>query len=158
MPRIALFAVLLALVLVPSARADVEGKPEVVDGDTLNIGGVVFDLTGIDAPEADQTCTKDGQTYSCGFQATNVLGFMTAGQWVQCRDQVIGPDGGSAMTCFLGGRYDIGEKMIRQGWALADRALSIPAYLAAEQAARAESAGLWAGGFAAPWDWRRGKR
>lgn len=159
MPRIALFAVLLTLALVPSARADVEGQPEVVDGDSLNIAGTVIQLRGIDAPENDQTCRQaDGQSYPCGFQAANALGFMTAYQWVQCRDGAVLRDGRYVMTCYLGGRYDVGERMIRQGWALAERSLNIPAYLAAEQAARAEGVGLWAGAFVAPWDWRQGKR
>ena len=36
-------------------------------------------ITSIDAPENDQTCRQaDGQSYPCGFQAANALGFMTA--------------------------------------------------------------------------------
>ncbi|HAD87843.1 MAG TPA: nuclease [Rhodospirillaceae bacterium] len=159
MPRIALLAVLLILLLVPSARADVEGKPEVVDGDTLNIAGTLIQLRGIDAPESDQTCRQaDGQAYPCGFQAANALSFMTAYQWVQCRDGAVQRDGRYVMTCYLGGRYDIGERLIRAGWALADPSLDLPAYQAAEQAAQAEGVGLWAGTFAAPWDWRAGRR
>jgi endonuclease YncB( thermonuclease family) len=151
--RSALGAVLLCLFAFPVA-ADLEGQPEIIDGDTMSIAGITFDLYGIDAPENDQTCTNDGGSYPCGFQAANVLGYMTAYQWVQCRDQGTGPDGRAKMACVLGGRYDIGERMVRQGWALADRSLRIPTYLAAEQAARAERAGLWAGGFDAPWEWR----
>jgi endonuclease YncB( thermonuclease family) len=155
--RAFVFIAILVLATGP-ALADMEGQPAVIDGDTLSIAGVVFNLHGIDAPESDQTCDKDGERYPCGFQAANALGFMTAYQWVQCRDNGTGRDGRYTMTCFLGGRYDVGEKMIRQGWALYDRAVRIPAYMAAEEAARAERAGLWAGGFVAPWDWRQGKR
>ncbi|MAY68290.1 MAG: nuclease [Rhodospirillaceae bacterium] len=140
------------------ALADMEGQPTVVDGDTLSIAGHTFDLHGIDAPENDQTCEKDGESYPCGFQAANALGFMTAYQWVQCRDVGDGRGARYVMTCYLGGRYDVGEKMIRQGWAMYDRSYRIPAYQAAEEAARAARAGLWAGGFVAPWEWRQGKR
>ncbi|PIW30143.1 MAG: succinoglycan biosynthesis protein [Rhodospirillales bacterium CG15_BIG_FIL_POST_REV_8_21_14_020_66_15] len=149
---------LLLLSLAGPARADMEGQPNIVDGDTLSVAGVVFNLHGIDAPENDQTCDKDGERYPCGFQAANALGFMTAYQWVQCRDKGVGRDGRYTMTCYLGGRYDVGERLIRQGWALYDRALRIPAYVAAEEAARAERAGLWAGAFVPPWEWRQGKR
>ncbi|MEQ8229677.1 MAG: thermonuclease family protein [Rhodospirillales bacterium] len=153
----ALFA--LFLLLAPqSARAEIEGQPEIIDGDTLSIAGVVFNLYGIDAPESDQTCRNQGGAYPCGFQAANVLAYMTAYQWIKCRDRGVDPDRQTVMTCLLGGRYDLGERLIRQGWALADRKANIPAYLQAEQAARAEGAGLWAGSFAAPWDWRQGKR
>ena len=141
-----------------SVQADMDGKPEVIDGDTLSIGGAVFDLFGIDAPEPGQTCAKEGQAYDCGFQATNALAFLTAFQWIKCRDQGAGADGVPRMACLLGGRYDLGERLIRQGWALADPEQSVPAYEQAEAAARSEGVGLWAGTFEAPWDWRAGRR
>ena len=121
--RAFVFIAILILTTGP-VLADMEGQPAVIDGDSLSIAGVVFNLHGIDAPESDQTCDKDGERYPCGFQAANVLGYMTAYQWVQCRDNGTGRDGRYTMTCFLGGRY----------------------------------AGLWAGDFVAPWDWRQGKR
>ena len=141
-----------------AAWAEVEGQPEIIDGDTMSIAGVVFNLYGVDAPESDQTCGNQGGVYPCGFQAANVLGYMTAYQWVKCTDKGVDRDNQNVMTCLLGGRYDVGERLIRQGWALADRRYRIPAYLQAEQAARAEGAGLWAGTFVAPWDWRSGQR
>jgi endonuclease YncB( thermonuclease family) len=52
------------------AMADVTGKPRIIDGDTLDVGGKPIRLHGIDAPEAKQTCTAGGKTWHCGEEAT----------------------------------------------------------------------------------------
>lgn len=127
------------------ALADIEGKPDILDGMTLRIAGQDIQLFGITAPARDETCPWGRETFPCGFNALNALNYMTAFQWVRCRpvggDAV--PGGTIVARCFLGGRYDIGERMVRSGWATADRDLA-PEYVAAEQAARAEGLGLWA--------------
>ncbi len=46
------------------------GPFKVLDGDSLELGGIRFRLEGIDAPEYRQTCQKGGVTWSCGKQAT----------------------------------------------------------------------------------------
>ena len=48
------------------AVADVTGKAQVTDGDTVKIGGMRIRLLGIDAPEQKQKCWKAGQAWSCG--------------------------------------------------------------------------------------------
>lgn len=48
---------------------------------------------------------------------------------------------------------DVDRWMARQGWALAFVRYS-RSYVEEESAARAAHAGLWAGAFIAPWDWR----
>jgi endonuclease YncB( thermonuclease family) len=53
--RIAL-AVVLSVIAV-SAHADVAGPARVIDGDTIVINGEHVRLQGVDAPEADQTCS-----------------------------------------------------------------------------------------------------
>lgn len=45
----------------------------VVDGDTLVLDGLRVRLWGIDAPERNQTCRRDGQAYRCGEAATQAL-------------------------------------------------------------------------------------
>ncbi len=46
---------------------------------------------------------------------------------------------------------------MRRGYALAYRRYSKD-YVDEEDAARKSKAGIWAGEFVKPWDWRRGKR
>ena len=69
---IGVFIVSLSLLMVPAIAhaADLTGKPRIVDGDTIWIGGTKIRLHGIDAPEAKQTCKKgDGNEYRCGEMA-----------------------------------------------------------------------------------------
>ncbi len=63
---------LIFVVIASSAHADdLKGKPRIVDGDTIEIGGTKVRLHGIDAPESKQTCqTADGSEYRCGEMAT----------------------------------------------------------------------------------------
>ena len=55
--------------------------------------------------------------------------------------------------CTAAGK-DIGEWMVRQGWALAYRRYSRD-YVGQEEAAEAEDAGIWGSAFMAPWKWRK---
>ena len=57
----------------PAARAD--------DADTLTIGGIVYRLDGIDAPELDQNCLDEiGEVYPCGQLAVEALKRFIAGR------------------------------------------------------------------------------
>lgn len=64
-----IIALALSLLLAPAIAYadDLVGKPRIVDGDTIEIGGTKIRLHGIDAPEDKQTCKKaDGSDYRCG--------------------------------------------------------------------------------------------
>ena len=56
-------ALLCGLLLRPAAAATLTGKADVVDGDTIKVGGIPVRLYGIDPPEDRQTCERDGKTY-----------------------------------------------------------------------------------------------
>lgn len=143
MPRSFFLALLLCLAATAASANMLEGKPDVVDGATLRIAGQDIHLYAVKPPAPGSRCQVAGEEADCGFQATNALAFITAFQWVQC--QVMAPAAdGSVGRCFLAGRYDIGEKMVRAGWARANRNLA-PAYGKAEDAAHAEAIGIWAG-------------
>jgi hypothetical protein len=49
-----------------AAAADLTGTASVIDGGTIEAHGQRVRLFGIDAPEADQTCTNGGRPYRCG--------------------------------------------------------------------------------------------
>jgi endonuclease YncB( thermonuclease family) len=142
----------------------VEGRPRVVDGDTL-----VFEdrqgqkervrMLGIDAPESKQMCTnKDGKDYACGVEAKAYLQAIIGDDPVQClaakRDQynrVLG-------VCFdeRTGK-ELNEAMVVGGEAVAYVQFS-KAYVTDEVQASSDHKGLWQGTFQKPWEYRKMKR
>ena len=129
------------------------GTARVVDGDTLVVAGRTIRLEGIDAPEARQTCERDGHAWACGAQAAHELRLMVQGRAVTCRASDQDRYGRSLARCEAGGE-DLGAALVRQGWAVAYARYSWR-YLPEEWRARWQGLGLWAGRFQAPEDWRR---
>jgi endonuclease YncB( thermonuclease family) len=151
--RTGLAASLIALCVSAAGAAELKGPASVVDGNSLEIGGVVVRLQYIDAPDEDQTCERGGAAWRCGQQASWALAEKIERHWVEC------DTGGSAAdrpvgVCFMGERHeiDLGAWMVEQGWALSDRTGT--AYVALEQQAQAAGRGLWSGKFDPPWAWR----
>jgi endonuclease YncB( thermonuclease family) len=150
------FTMLVALLLsTPVIASDITGIPRIMDGDTVEIEGTKIRLSGIDAPETHplQYCLDPaGERWDCGVTA---------------RDELVEHAGGKPWTCHISGtdRYrrslaacdvdgeDINRRMVQSGWALSFKRYS-HAYDADERAARDTQAGIWAGAFIAPWDWR----
>ena len=135
------------------STGQIAGKPRVVDAGTLEFGGRGVRLFGIDAPEPDQTCTAAGAEWRCGQDATFALAYETADHWVTCTERQRDRFDRSVAVCFVG-PYDLAERMVRRGWALADRQATTD-YVAVEDAARKAGEGLWRGGFDPPLEWRR---
>ena len=147
-----LLALSLLLLTSPAAAATLTGKADIVDGDTIRVGGIPVRLYGIDAPESRQTCDRSGMTYACGKQATEVLAKLIARVEVQC--EIVGKDSYNRAlgVCTVGGT-ELNRAMVREGWALAFAKYS-DRYAADQGGAEASKAGLWAGSFMKPWDWR----
>ncbi len=149
------------LVLLAPLAADAEkigkapeiiGKAKVIDGDTIEIDGKQIHLYGIDAPEIGQTCWFQRGEFACGKSARQSLWVYVKDQELTCREQPAGARGGSSAICFAEGR-DLGEHMVRRGWALSEPKRG-EAYLALEDEARRQKLGLWNFKFTKPWDWR----
>ena len=51
----------------------INGKPRIIDGDTIHIKSNKIRLHGIDAPETKQTCKIDNEEWYCGKQSTKEL-------------------------------------------------------------------------------------
>jgi endonuclease YncB( thermonuclease family) len=153
------FAFLLAIApTMSAAMADITGKPRIVDGDTIHIGKTKIRLHGIDAPEAKQTCTKEGKEWLCGQEATWALARIIEGHWVTCQQKDIDRYKRIVAVCYMAeGQIDINGLMVEQGWALAYRKYSED-YIGQEDVARDSRAGIWAGEFVKPWEWRKGMR
>ena len=132
------------------------GPARVIDGDTLDVGGVRIRLHGIDAPESKQSCRTGGQRWSCGREATRALAGRIGGRSVACEERDQDRYGRVVAVCSLSGT-DLNGWMVAQGWAFAYRRYS-RAYVAEESGARAARRGMWRGYVVPPWDWRRGER
>ena len=111
------------------------GGVAVIDGDTLQLDGVVVRLSDVRAPERGQACAAGPD---CGGQATAVLANMVRDRRVECR--VSGHDrmGRPAARCDAGGQ-DVNAALVSVGWAKADNAV----FQAAEWDARAHRRGIW---------------
>lgn len=145
-------ALLLLFVALP-VRAEIAGKPTVISGDIIIVGGVRLHLYGIDAPEPNQVCNADGEPYRCGTVAMTALMDLVAGQSVRCRLKI--KDGAPYTFAFCeAGGFDLSSNMVHTGWALADR-LTTDKYVSVESKAREAGRGLWRGEFAPPWEWRK---
>lgn len=146
---------LLALFVAPSAALayDINGVPVVTDADTVRIGDVRIRLNGIDAPETDQVCNRDGQDWMCGQAATAALIEFLDGRSISCLGQTEDRYGRVIATCYVGSS-NINSWLVRRGWAVAYRRYSNQ-YTPEEAAARSERLNLWSGQFDMPWDWRR---
>lgn len=152
MLRIILTIILIALA---TPAAALEGQARIVDGDTLAIAGERIRLHGIDAPESAQRC-GDGGGWACGRQATAALTEMIGGRPVRCEGRERDRYKRLIAVCYVGS-LDLNGAMVAQGFALAYRRYATD-YIEAEDKARASGAGMWAGPFVPPWEWRRGMR
>jgi endonuclease YncB( thermonuclease family) len=152
MARIFALVAVAALLAAPAHASIMTGPVRVIDGDTLDMTGTRIRLVGIDAPEAKQSCTRGGEAWACGEEATAALREITGGQSLTCRAQGTDTYGRTLATCQTRA-FDLGREMVRRGLALAlDNAA--PAYREAEALAQSLKFGLWGASFQTPREWR----
>lgn len=134
------------------APSTLAGYPGVIDGDTLRLDGRRIRITGIDAPEQNQTCRDaKGLPWACGQAATHRLRALIAGGRVACTATGRDRYGRTLASCATGSGGDLGGAMVREGYAVSYHG----GYRLAEAGARLRRRGLWAGDFERPQDWRR---
>jgi endonuclease YncB( thermonuclease family) len=126
------------------------------DADILTVGGKVYRLDGIDAPERDQTCIGEGGVYSCGHFAMEALDKLIADRTIRCAD--LGPDEKHPSRrvgyCTVG-TVDLHRWLVRNGWALNSEPDAGGRFKDDEAYAKERGLGMWAGCFVAPRDFRR---
>lgn len=107
-----LFSLSLAILLTNNtAFADsISGKANIIDGDTIRIKNERIRLHGIDAPEANQLCSKE---YG-GFNSAKALSNIIGKNEVQCETNGRDRYNRHIATCFAGGK-DIGKEMVKGG-------------------------------------------
>lgn len=134
------------------------GRAVVVDGDTLRIGSQRVRLSAIDAPELSQICrAKGGVGTLCGRDSRNALAaLIRAG--IRCTVETQDRYGRAVAACTNAAGQDIGQEMIRKGWAVPYWRYGGARYARALNEATAGGAGMHAGAFIDPEQWRRGER
>lgn len=145
--RLALF-LCLTLVSAPAQSAELTGRGRAVDGDTLILGGEKIRLFGIDAPEHDQTCDRNGTAWACGEWSGQQLARLLHGRPVTCQGDERDRFGRLLAVCQVGGQV-LNAAMVRDGAAFAYRRYS-DRFVADEDIARSERRGLWAARVTTP--------
>jgi endonuclease YncB( thermonuclease family) len=149
-----LTVIILGLLILLAARLDrvetrkTEGAAIVNDGDSITLGAERIRMRGIDAPEYTQTCRRNGADYSCGTLARQSLVRLIAGRPVSCTGWQRDRYGRLLGDCTAGGE-DLNRAQVEAGWAVA-----FSDFESEEAVARAGKAGIWAGTFDQPQDWR----
>lgn len=128
-----------------------------IDGDSLRAGdGSEYRIFGIDAPELHQTCKEaNGKAWACGRAAKARLTTLIKGGNVACAARDKDRFGRTVAVCSAQGVPDLGEAMVRQGYAIDLGGAAGNPYHDAEAAAQAAKAGIWRGPFDRPSDWRQ---
>jgi endonuclease YncB( thermonuclease family) len=149
---------LLALIMLASGSMpqSIYGVALARDGDTLSIGGNTIRLHGIDAPESDQFCTRDGRAWACGEEGTDQLRRLIRGGELRCDALDSDQYGRTLARCYLRG-LDINRAMVESGYAVAYRKYSTE-FVEAEEQAKAARRGIWASTFELPSVHRQGGR
>ena len=132
--------------------------PRIVDGDTLEVAGQRCGSKALTPPKLRNPAGRRAATATrVGEHATQALRTRIGPDAVTCtvegRDRYMRALG----MCYAADGTDLNGWLVSQGHALAYRKYSTT-YVPQEDQARAAQAGLWAGEFVPPWDWRRGER
>jgi len=132
---------------------------KIKDGDSFVLNGVEIRLWGIDAPEYFQTCQKNGINYACGKESRAFLeALLTTISLITCQQKTQDQrETRQVSQCFIKGK-DIAEIMVRGGHAIDYRYFSKGYYLAAQNQAKTDKIGIWAGKFITPREWRKNNR
>jgi succinoglycan biosynthesis protein ExoI len=129
------------------AKGDlVTGPATVVDGHTLTMGGDRVRLWGIFAPESGAWCYRFDQRWKPASEAAVALRGCLKDQAATCRVQRIERSWFRrtyVAECWSGDGEDLGDCMVRGGWATDYTCYSGGHYQDLELEARNKRAGLW---------------
>jgi endonuclease YncB( thermonuclease family) len=127
-----------------------------IDGDTLRAAnGDEYRLYGIDAPELHQSSSEaNGKSWLCGRAAKSKLTTLIKGGNVSCEERGKDRFGRIVAVCSAEGVPDLGEAMVRDGYAVDLGGAAGRLYRDAEAEAHEAKRGIWRGNFELPSEWR----
>jgi endonuclease YncB( thermonuclease family) len=132
-----------------------DAKIIAIDGDSLRAeNGVEYRFFGIDAPELHQSCNEvNGKPWQCGRAAkAKLTGIINRGN-VTCEARAKDRYGRIVAVCSVQGVPDVGEAMVRDGYAVV-LGFARSDYQELQDEAEAAKRGIWRGSFERPADWR----
>jgi len=150
-----LFLALIAVIvwwLEQTNRQVFVGRAWVVDGDTIIIDREKLRLSGIDAPEIAQSCTRSGKPWPCGREAKKALRKLALRGDFQCTTEGLDRYERWLATCSVQGA-NVNRTLVRNGWAVNYGGYG--PYGGEETLAQNEKVGIWQGQFDQPQNWRR---
>lgn len=162
--KVIALVLVLALVLLIQRYCTVQPEPfgpeariVSIDGDTLRAGdGAEYRIFAIDAPELKQTCEEaNGKEWLCGRAAKVKLTKLINGGEVTCEVKDTDRYGRNVALCSAAGVPDIGEALVRDGYAIDLGGKTGYAYADVEAEAREAKRGIWRGRFQRPSEWRQ---
>ena len=139
----------------------IAGEAEVIDGDSLIVGGVRIRILDVDAPERGQFCFTKSEpveqgAWHCGRQAAHALSEAIGDQKVSCDMTARGVRKGWLARCSAGG-HDLAQWLAANGWAVPAPDCKCEVIRSASDRAKAEGIGIWSSAFTMPWDWRKAR-
>jgi len=119
-------------------------KVQVIDAGTIQSGGIVITLDGINARDAKATCKNaKGKSWGCGAAGRIALARLIRTRAVSCALPAGGEQKAFAARCSVAGT-DLSTWVVREGWAN-PKGTSEKTLADAEDAAKKEKIGLWRG-------------
>jgi len=125
----------------------------VLDGDTIHLNGEKIRFTGIDTPELEQSCIKEGVIDPCGVTAKELLIEKIGDNKVKCISEGKDQYKRTLAECFVNGE-SLSSYLVRNGYAFAYRKYS-KKFIKDEDYARTKKIGMWTMKFDYPWDYRK---
>jgi endonuclease YncB( thermonuclease family) len=134
-----------------------DAKIVAIDGDTLRAGdGAEYRMFGIDAPELRQSCSEANEkSWLCGRAAKAKLTTLIKSGNVNCEARANDRFGRTVAVCSAEGVPDLGEALVRDGYAIDLGGAAGNPYRDAEAEAQTAKRGIWRGTFQRPSDWRQ---
>ena len=136
------------------SRPAVEGLASVLSGDQLRLNGQVVRLSGVEAPEAEQSCGGQGKEarWKCGEAARKQLRELVGTKPVRCEVGSVA-DKATTGVCRIG-TLDIAAELVTRGHVFASQGLFSSGYGRLEQDARNAKRGVWKGVAERPEEYR----
>ena len=130
-----------------AANKEINGFAQVLSANLILVKGKTIRLFGIHAPQLDQICKINGARMRCGVVAWAELIRIADGAYLSCdvektKDRKTGV---KVATCYSG-EHDIGESLVRTGYARALISQS-DRYRVDQEDAKQSVRGLWAGEY-----------
>lgn len=144
----------LSLLSLGPTMTPVNGRAVVAGPASIRIGQTTIRLTGVEAPDRDQVCTRPGnRRWRCGDGAVQALTRIAAGRNLACEVRAADAQGVVQGTC-LEGKADIAAALVKGGHVFAATGFRA-SYTREEAEARTAKLGIWAGEAAErPEAWR----